>query len=332
MARKMIVDCVKFWIKEYGIDGIRMDLMGLVDVETVLNILSEARKIKSDFILYGEGWDISTLLDSNEKASILNSFKLEEVGFFNDSYRDIVKGSTGAYSLNQGGYFTNNNSYIEGVKFSFLSSSLDYVYPKRFKFPHQSINYVECHDNHTLFDKVSTIYKNNSLESILNIIKEINAFIILSLGVPFFHSGQEIGLSKNYIDNTYNKGDEYNKFRYDLLDQRINMVNYLKSLIEFRKTIYNFNIDDVNQIKERVKFRNLEDNILEITLKNLDDKIFTIIINPNDNNKQIDFNDYKLVVCSQDVGYIKNFNLYRKNINILPHSIMVFLDKGEEDV
>ena len=74
MVRKMIIDCLTFWVKEYGIDGYRFDLMGLIDIDTMKLVVKKVRELKEDAMIYGEGWDMGTNLASDKKTSILNSF------------------------------------------------------------------------------------------------------------------------------------------------------------------------------------------------------------------------------------------------------------------
>ena len=329
MVRKLIVDCCKFWCEEYSIDGLRFDLMGILDVNTINRVVKVCRAIKPDFMVYGEGWDMNTELKSEKKASILNSFKMEDVAFFNDTYRDTLKGPNGTDKLLNGGYLTGNQSYVEGFKFAFLSSSLNYVYPARFKFASQSLNYVECHDNFTIFDKVSSIYGKNNEEKVLDIIKQINGTILLSIGIPFFHAGQEVGLTKYYEDNTYNKGDHYNKFRWDVLDKRYEMVTYLKSMIDFKKNIYKVSEEKPENIAKMINFAHLEQDLLEIFVKALDGKEYIIILNPTDNRGTFVFDDYYKLICGQ-AGYLKGPDLYIKNSTIEPHCVSVFLKKEAE--
>lgn len=328
MARKLILDCCKFWVDEYDLDGFRFDLMGLLDVRTMNFIVKECQKIKPDFMIYGEGWDMNTELNSDQKASILNSFKTPEIGFFNDTYRDTLKGPNGVDKLNFGGYLTGNLSYIEGFKFCYLSSSLDFVYPRRFLNPSQSINYVECHDNFTIFDKVSSIFGKHDLNKVLETIKMINGVILLSQGVPFFHMGQEIGLTKYYDDNPYNKGDKYNSFKYDVLDERMCMFTYLKSMINFKKTLFDNTYKTSEEIGKNIFFKNLDNNLLQIDIKTKNDHDYVIIINPTDSKFTHQFDDYYLMVCSNS-GYLKNSDLYSKTAIILPHSLFVFEKKEE---
>lgn len=326
MIRKFIVECNKYWTREYGIDGLRFDLMGLIDIDTILKTLKECREINPNFMIYGEGWDMNTELPSDKKSSILNSFRMEGIGFFNDTFRDVLKGQNGYDKLKEGGYFTGATNYIEGFKFVFLSSSLNFVYPPRFKNAAQSINYVECHDNFTLFDKVSSIYGKENEEKNLSIINEINAAIALSFGVPFYHAGQEIGLSKYYEDNTYNKGDKYNKFRYDVLDKRIEMSKYLASMLDFRKNHLFINEEDPTKIGKMNEFVNLENGGLLAKITNTKNKQFLIVFNPSDSRITHVLDDYYILVCSQ-AGYLKKSDIYMKMITVEPHQISVFLKK-----
>ena len=326
MVKKLIVDCCKYWTEEFGIDGLRFDLMGILDVNTMNRIDKVCREIKPDFMIYGEGWDMNTELKSEKKASILNSFKMENIAFFNDTYRDTLKGPNGIDKLKSGGYFTGNLSYVEGFKFAYLSSSANFVYPARFKNAAQSINYVECHDNYTLFDKVSSIYGKDQERKVLDIIKQINGTILLSFGVPFFHAGQEIGLTKYYEDNTYNMGDHYNKFRRNVLDERLDMLAYFKSMIDFRKNVFKISEENPEKILKMISFSNLNDNILSISIKTLDNKEFMITFNPTDNRVTNVFDDYYLLVCGQ-AGYLKGSDLYIKTSPIEPHCNYVFLKK-----
>ena len=154
MVRNLIVDACKFWMDEYDIDGYRFDLMGIIDIETMNIIVEECRKRKKDAMIYGEGWNMNTALDDSLKTSINNAFKTPEIGFFNDSFRDIVRGPNGFDRSKEPGYMMGNTDYLEGFKFAILGSCVDYCFKPRFASANQSINYVECHDNTTLYDKI----------------------------------------------------------------------------------------------------------------------------------------------------------------------------------
>lgn len=102
MVRKYILDSVRYWLEEYDVDGIRFDLMGILDIETVRQISTLAENVKPGVLLFGEGWDLNTPLDSGQKATLQNAGKVPAVGFFNDRFRNAVKGST--FELSDRGY------------------------------------------------------------------------------------------------------------------------------------------------------------------------------------------------------------------------------------
>lgn len=225
MVRKFVLDCCKWWQKTYGIDGFRFDLMGIIDGETLLRIEQEVKAVDPSFLLYGEGWNMGSEVPSGFLGTMGNYAKLPNFGFFNDFYREKAKN-----------YASGNLTVTQEFKNAYLGSCTDFLGPKRFLTANQSLNYAECHDDATLFDFLAHRRSDLSKEEILKIVVNVNTTILLSFGIPFIHMGQEIGQDKKGEHNTYNKGDEYNKLRYDLLDERYEMVEDLKKAIVFRKS------------------------------------------------------------------------------------------------
>ena len=330
MVRKLIIDALTYWVKEYGIDGFRFDLMGLIDIDTMNLALKKVRELKSDAMIYGEGWDMSTNLPSDKKTTILNSFKLKDIAFFNDSFRDIVRGNS---DLNNpyGGYLLGDISYLEGFKFANMGSVVNYLYPPRFISANQSINYVECHDNCTLYDKIKKTLKTDDDNVILATINSINLIILHSNGVPFFHAGQEIGLSKKMKENTYNAGDEYNKFDYKVLDKRFNNYLYFKSILAYRKYLNKLGINayEPKEIQNSKTFVNVDNGCLLIKRQIKEkDKVnqYILAINPTDKPLNLVFDDYYRVILG-DGGYLKDSQIYVQNVVILPHRVDAFIKK-----
>ena len=324
MVRKLIVDSCVHWIKEYGIDGFRFDLMGLIDIDTIKEVTRAARSIKKDFMIYGEGWNMASSLSESKRSTILNAFKMPDVAFFNDAYRDIVRGPSG-FGKNEAGYMLGNLNYKEGFKFALLGSCVEFCYQKRFLSANQSINYVECHDNGTLYDKIKSTLPDIEEEEVLKIINSINGTIALSFGVPFYHAGQEIGLTKFGEDNTYNKGDKYNKFDWALLDKRYDMYLYFKSMLVFR-----------NEHSKSAKSEDIEKNNYFINYEKdaiglkTDKKFITgekseciFVFNPNNEDINIELKNYYIILCAL-AGYLKNSALYSgQNEILVSHQVEV---------
>ena len=123
-------------------------------------IRKECIKIKQDVLVYGEGWDMPSFLAQDKRSSILNDGKIPMIGHFSDRFRDVVKGKTDQHEVYKKGYCSGDTSLIEMMKDS-LTASVTNVYAQRyFESPLHVINYVECHDNQTCWDKLKECCRN----------------------------------------------------------------------------------------------------------------------------------------------------------------------------
>ncbi len=273
MARSLILSCCKHWIEEFGIDGFRFDLMGILDAETLLAIQKMAKAINPSFLLYGEGWNMGG--EVNCPLGRMENYKLlPEYGFFNDFFRENAKL-----------YFSGRESLLQKAKYCFASSSVPFHEPARFLSASQSVNYIECHDNYTYYDFLSQVRPDYAEEEKLDACLAASCFVLLSFGVPFLHAGQEIGASKWGEGNTYNKGDSYNKFPYRLYDERKEMKEIVSSFIAFRKEHPEFSFSSPEDI-EKVLDLQEEGPCLMARVKIDGGKVATVFFNPS----QIDYN------------------------------------------
>ena len=233
MARKFILDSLEFLTKEYHFDGFRFDLMGLLDVQTMRKIERKLREINPAILLYGEGWTGgASPFPERLRAVQRNAKKLPEIAFFNDSFRDAVKGNV--FDKNDRGFVNGKSDFTH---FSPIFSAISGKFSDDFwtKNPTQTINYVECHDNLTLFDKLKISLKNAGSERILAAEKMAAAQIFLSSGIAFFQAGQEFLRSKNFSENSYNLPDKINSIKWNELGKNRKIVEYYRGLIGFRK-------------------------------------------------------------------------------------------------
>ncbi len=230
MARKLICDCLCHWAREYGIDGFRFDLMALIDIET-LNLCAERLcAIDPDILLYGEGWTggESPLLE-DKRGSIANAAKIPRYSLFSDEFRDCVKGSV--FSDEDCGYINGNaESRAERMKTAFAGGGS----------PIQRINYVECHDNLTFWDKLALSMPDHSEEERIAADKLGAALVLLSRGVPFIAAGQEFLRSKpsslgGFDHNSYKSPDSVNSLKWDNATVYRDVVEYYKGLIAIRR-------------------------------------------------------------------------------------------------
>ncbi|MCF8001903.1 MAG: type I pullulanase, partial [Halanaerobiales bacterium] len=93
MVRKFIIDSLKYWVKEYHIDGFRFDLMGLMDKETMYTIENVLHDINSDLLLYGEPWSAEPPHLEEYQKIHKGDQRDHKIAFFNDDFRDAIKGN-----------------------------------------------------------------------------------------------------------------------------------------------------------------------------------------------------------------------------------------------
>ena len=305
MAKKMIVDSVAFLMRTYHVDGFRFDLMGLIDVKTMQEVDRIAHSINPSVMLYGEGWDM--FAGNVPMAHMNNAHLLPRIAFFNDRYRNIARGNGGGAPLNEAGYLLGNENYFDGFKFVYLGSCLDVTFPRLFMNANQSVNYVECHDNATLFDSIDLTIKDTP-EEILTRIKMVNKVILNSFGIPFFHAGQEIGLTKYGNGNTYNKGDKYNFFDYDLLDKRYDLALAFKNYVNLRRLNNALHEYDPEVIANMVDFERRDDCLIIKMDYKPDHKKYIFFINPTRKNLYRDFDEeYEQVMAYNQEEHRANY-------------------------
>jgi len=268
MVRKFIVDSVKFWLKEYGVDGFRFDLMGLMDVDTINAIRRVGDEVSGSILLYGEGWDMDTPLLKEQKAARFNAQMLPRIGHFNDEFRDQIKGGT--FELHHRGLALGDFSSIE-VKQQLLAGSSGRLPGESFLFfsPSQSVNYVECHDNHTLWDRIKI--SNDEEEEDIRQRRQLlaTAMVIFAQGIPFLHCGQEFFRSKSGVENSYQSPDEINAVNWNDVFSYREAIELVKGYIQIRKSHGAFRFATAIQVKNHLHLLQHQDSVIEYTLKDV---------------------------------------------------------------
>lgn len=253
MVRKYIVDSVKYWADEYHIDGFRFDLVGLIDTQTLQEVIHTVHKTHPDVLFYGEGWHMNTQLT---KPGFLlctqsNAAKLPEFSFFNDTIRDLMRGSV--FDSTGPGFVCGAHSSKDLLESCFQGAPGWAVHPG------QSINFISCHDNNTLFDRISLSAPEAPLEVLAKMNNLAAAFNILSQGVPFFQAGEEMLRTKpskkeRFDHNSYRSPDRVNSLKWEDLDQPLYQKNvaYYRGLIAFRKAHPSLRLKTYHDVKAKV--------------------------------------------------------------------------------
>ncbi len=236
MVRKLIIDSLIHFATAFQMDGFRFDLMGLLDIETMLEIDHALRKINPNIMLYGEGWNMPNEVPVKQRSNMYNNAQFTSVAHFNDFYRNIMKGEIHSSNL---GYAMGNSHLTIKAMDAIIGS------PNIFNSPNQTINYIECHDNLTFHDKMllSCGYENPEFKVCQDF---ANHVVAISQGIPFYHAGQEFYRSKKGIENSYNSPDEINQIHWHINEEGVKKLKQLlkirKKYALYRQTSYNSSV------------------------------------------------------------------------------------------
>ena len=262
MVRKYIIESLKYWATEYHIDGFRFDLMGIFDIDTMNQISDELRQINPNILLYGEGWTAGPCpIPKNDRAVKQNAFRLKNIAVFCDDIRDGLKGHWGSH--NSQGFISGKTMGEEKIKFGIVGAihhpQIVYHFvessPEAWaKAPTQCVNYVSCHDNYTLFDKLRISCPNATEQEYVQMIKLALAVILTSQGIPFLHAGVEFLRTKSIHGNSYKSPDWVNWIDWNRKKQYFEVFEYCRKLISFRKQHPALRISSADEIQKNLKF------------------------------------------------------------------------------
>lgn len=321
MVQKLIVDSLIYWAKEYHIDGFRFDLMGVLDIDTMNVIAERLKEIRPDIYLYGEGWNGGPSSLAEEKCAFKASAKkMPGIGMFNDDIRDTIKGSV--FNDDHLG-FVNGGTHLEnalryGITGAVAHPQVDYdAYGSKSwaKEPGQSINYVSCHDNYTLWDKLSVSCPEASEEKKKAMNRLCAAIVFTSQGVPFIQAGEEFLRSKplpekkGFAENSYNMPDAVNSIKWDNIHEYPDMIAYYKGLMALRKAHPVFRMQSEAEMTQNLCFlSDTPENVVAYLLKGkgADDTPENILVIFNGNDEEILYNlpegKWKILVDDKTAG------------------------------
>ncbi len=243
MARKFIVDSLLYWVREYKVDGFRFDLMGLMDVEAAAETMKALKAEKPDIFVYGEPWKAgASPVKGVEKGS------QRGLGFavFNDGFRDSIKGSV--FSLADLGYVQAARGR-DGVMRGIRGAIDDFA-----DGPLETMNYVSCHDNHTLWDRIDLSVKDGTHADKVAMDKLANALVLTSQGIPFLHAGEEFLRTKKGEENSYNRPDEINRLDWTRKKENYAVFAFYRDLVAMRRAHPAFRMKTAAEVRENLKF------------------------------------------------------------------------------
>ncbi len=353
MMRKLMVDSVTYWAKEYHVDGFRFDLMALHDQDTMVAIREALDEINPSILIYGEGWTGGdTPLSSEKQATKANTKNFGElqIAAFSDDIRDGIKGSV--FDAKDHGFVDGAQNKEETIKFGIVASTPnDQIDADKVnnqtkawaKEPYQTITYESAHDNLTLWDKLQSANETATEQQLLAMNKMSAAIVLTSQGIPFLHAGEEMARTKENPDgtlneNSYNAPDSVNAIDWSRKQKYEDLYEYYRGLIAMRKEHKAFHMNSTKEIQDNLKFLDVaEKNVVAYTLdgKAVGDSWNTIAVIFNANNKSVDVtipdNQWAVVVDQNTAGTKQLKTVSGSKVTVPANSTYVLVDKASID-
>lgn len=304
MMHKYILNSVKYWTEEFHIDGFRFDLMGIHDVDTMNAVRNTLDEIDPSIIVLGEGWNLNTNLPEDRRATSINARQMPRIGHFNDAMRTAIKGSDMNGAFDTG--FISGKPFME--QWIAINQQGGLFYPQDiagYQQPDQMIQYVEAHDNHTLYDKLVINMPHDDERTRTRRHLLASTLGLLAQGVPFIHSGQEFLRTKQGYENTYNVSDAINKMDWERRDSKAKEVAYIKDLIRLRHAEPLFRMKKSEEIAKHMEVLQADHYQIVWQLEN-DTDLYYVFFNGN--------------------GDPRYFNIEEDNFELLVHDCNVTLD------
>jgi len=250
IVRKFIIDSLLFWLREYKVDGFRFDLLGLYDVRTVREIVKAMKLERPDIILYGEPWIGWESALPKKDQFLKSSQRGIDIALFNDDFRNAIKGDNDG---EEKGFVMERSDQKPWVELGIAASTKlpgDRIgYADRAQ---EVVNYVSAHDNLVLLDKIDKVMGHSDFELKKKMHLLSLSIVLTSFGIPFIQAGTEFLRTKNGHENSYNAGDDINKIDWALKQIHMDHFEYVRGLIEFRKSSGFFKWNSAKEIEENL--------------------------------------------------------------------------------
>lgn len=273
--RKFMTESMLYWVSEYHIDGFRVDLMGVHDIETMNQIRKALDETYPATFIYGEGWSAGTCAYPTEKLAMkANMSRMPEIAAFGDEMRDALRGPFN--DDHKGAFIAGLPGNEESIKFGIVGaiahpqvdiSKVNYSKEAWALQPYQAVSYVSCHDDMCLVDRLRASIPGISTDELIRLDLLAQTAVLTSQGVPFILSGEEALRDKKGVHNSFNSPDSINRIDWTNLKKYPQVFDYYSKLISLRKSHPAFRLGDAELVRKHLEFLPVEDNLVGFRLK-----------------------------------------------------------------
>ncbi|MGY2130984.1 type I pullulanase [Hymenobacter sp. HD11105] len=262
MVRKLIVESVAYWAREYHADGFRFDLMGVLDLETMRAVRVALDQQDHSILVYGEGWAAGpSPLPEAARAVKANVQRLDRIAAFSDELRDGVRGHVSRRE--EPGFASGQPGLEESVKFGIVAATehpqIDYTKVNYSKAPWastpaQTINYVACHDDQLLWDKLKSSNPGATEAELIQRDLLSNTIVFTSQGIPFLPIGDEFLRTKGGSHNSFNQPDSINQIDWSRKARYAPVYEFYRQLLALRRAHPAFRLPTRELVQQHLEF------------------------------------------------------------------------------
>ncbi len=273
--RDFMEQSMEYWMKEYHIDGFRVDLMGVHDIETMNDIRSLLQDEFGKCFIYGEGWSAGECAYPTEKLAMKANIKeMPHIAAFSDEGRDALRGPFNDDS--KGAFLAGIPDNEESLKYSIVGaiehpqvdmSKVNYSEKAWAREPSQMVAYVSCHDDMCLVDRLRASIPDITEEELIRLDLLAQTAVLTSQGIPFILSGEEMLRTKQGVHNSYNSPDSINHLDWNNLEKYPQVFDYYSRLIALRKHHPAFRLGEAEKVRKSLEFLPTKDLIVAFCLK-----------------------------------------------------------------
>ena len=347
MMRKFMIESVRHWINEYHIDGLRFDLMGVHDIETMNAIRHAVDEIDPSIFIYGEGWSAGSCAYPQEKLGLKAHIRqMPRIAAFSDDLRDALRGpfSDDAKGAFLAGLPGSEESIKAGIAGMISHPQVDFTkvnYSKEswVNEPSQMISYVSCHDDMCLVDRLKASIpslktvdgklSDSQLAELVRLDKLAQTAVMLSQGVPFMLNGEELLRDKKGVHNSFESPDSINQINWGNLARYPQVFDYYKSLLQLRKNHPAFRLGRADLVRRHLEFLPSQDALVAFRLKDYagGDSWNNIIVVLNGSKEQrevtIPEGTYTIVACDGVINEQGLGEITGQKVSVDPQSALI---------
>jgi pullulanase len=197
--------------------------------------------------------------------------------------------------------------------------------------PTQSINYVSCHDDMMLTDRLKA-NKKLKVGELQRLSKLAQTAVLTSQGMPFLWCGEEIARDKKGVHNSYCSPDDINAIDWSLKAENLDLFNYYQGLIALRKAHPAFHMGDADLVRENLHFLEAPEGVVAYQLNGeaVGDEWKTIVVVLNSHTDEVKVKLPKgtfYVACADGVCPVKKASKVSGSVKVAAQSAMILYVK-----